>query len=357
MIVRTKHVLALLVLTLIGLIEIPVCAQGSVTTNWNFVSIPDFLNKDAEFPQRGFEEGLSFFLQSVKRERPEFVLIPGDLIDGHWPSTLQPSQEAIIASAGIYYTAWKERFDHHGLKYYATVGDHEIGDNPWPPGKAELVPLFKEQFTKHLHFPRNGPAGFQGTSYWFLHKNTLFIALDVFTEGKGRQGGIVADIRAGHLKWVAAVLEKHKGATFKIVMGHTPILGPVAKRNSSGLRLERGETSDLWRLMSKHQVDLYLCGEVHAITCTEKDGTNQIAHGSLIGWNATANYLLVEIAGNSLKATLKEIDVIAAQEGKRSVAITITEEARNAGFKTVGTLEINKHGAVGSKVKSGCFGQ
>ena len=33
--------------------------------------------------------------------------------------------------------------------------------------------------------------------------------------------------------------------------------------------------------MVKHGVDLYLCGEVHAVTCTQRDGIQQIAHGGL----------------------------------------------------------------------------
>ena len=35
--------------------------------------------------------------------------------------------------------------------------------------------------------------------------------------------------------------------------------------------------------MKDTKVDLYLCGEVHAITCTQRDGVQQIAHGGLIG--------------------------------------------------------------------------
>lgn len=50
--------------------------------SWTFVSVPDFLNKDTCYPQSGFEDALSYFLQAIKAENPDFVLIPGDLVNG-----------------------------------------------------------------------------------------------------------------------------------------------------------------------------------------------------------------------------------------------------------------------------------
>ena len=324
-------------------------------TKWRFVCVPDFLNRDTEFPQPGFEDGIDFFLQSIKNENPQFVIVPGDLVNGRWPDNLKPTKEAITNNARIYYSAWKERLEYHGLKYFAAVGDHEIGDNPWPPNKVGLVPFFKEQFVKYFTFPLNGPDGFKGTSYFFLHNNVLFIILDVFTEGADSEGGIVADVKGKHLKWVNQILRKNKDCKFKILVGHTPIIGPAKTLNSSGIMLRKGEKSDLWETMRRNKVNLYLCGEAHAVTCLEKDDINQIVHGSLFGWNPTLNYLLVEITENSLKATLKEIENIPIREGKRSMGITITDKSKKEGFKTEGTLIIEKNGKIVSKVKSGYF--
>ncbi|MDX9880468.1 MAG: metallophosphoesterase [Prolixibacteraceae bacterium] len=355
MILNKKYIIKLFVISVFILIMIPVCAQEVVNEEWSFVSVPDFLNKDTEFPHPGFEDGLNFFLKSIKNEGCEFVLVPGDLINGRWPDKLEPTKEAILKSSDIYYTAWKKRFEHHSLKYFVAIGDHEIGDNPWPKNKAELVPLFKEQFIKHFQLPNNGPKDFQGTSYYFTHNEALFVVLDVFTKGSGEEGEIVADVNGKHLKWVNKVLKKHKDSEFKIVVGHTPILSPVRTLNSSGMLFQNGEKSGLWKVMQKNNVDLYLCGEVHAITCTEKNGINQIAHGSLFGWNPTLNYLLVEISNHSLKATLKEIDNIPIRGGAKSLGITITEESMKEGFKTIGTLIINKNNKVVTMGKSGVF--
>ena len=51
---------------------------------WTFVSIPDFLNFDIEYPQKGWEDALGFILDSMKKEDPAFALVAGDLVMGHW---------------------------------------------------------------------------------------------------------------------------------------------------------------------------------------------------------------------------------------------------------------------------------
>ena len=54
------------------------------TKPWSFVSIPDFLNFDIEYPQEGWEDALGFIMDSMKKENPAFVMVPGDLVMGHW---------------------------------------------------------------------------------------------------------------------------------------------------------------------------------------------------------------------------------------------------------------------------------
>jgi hypothetical protein len=353
--IKNNHMKFKLLLFIVLLISIKIFGQNATAENWNFVCIPDFLNKDTKFPHPGFEDGLEYFLKTVKNENPEFVLVPGDLVNGRWPTKLEPTKEAILENSDIYYSAWKNRFEHHGLKYYPAIGDHEIGDNPWPPNKVELVPLFKKQFVKHFSPPLNGPEGFLGTSYYWVNKGVLFISLDVFTEGKGDEGGIIADVNGNHLKWLNNILKETKDIKYKVVMGHTPILGPVNKLHSSGMMLEKGRDSELWEVLCQNKVDLYLCGEVHAITYLEENGVHQIAHGSLFGWNPTVNYLLVEVKEDQLKCTLKEIDNIPIREGRKSLGIKITEESKKQGFREIGEL-ILKKSEQGTRVeKTGCF--
>ncbi|MHC4569280.1 MAG: ThuA domain-containing protein, partial [Planctomycetota bacterium] len=234
-------------------VEVPAGGVASAKT-WRFVSIPDFVNVDLTYPQPGWEDTLDYVLKAVKAEDPEFVLVAGDLVMGRWPD-----KDSIKKYAAIYYPAWVKRMQDHGLKFYTAIGDHEIGDNPWLGDKAALVSSFKRQFQKYLQMPLNGPLRMRGTAFYFVHENTLFVSVDPFE--KGDQGGIVTRVTGEQLKWFERVITAHSGVKNVVVMGHTPILGPVKKESSSGLMLEGGRESPLWQAMKKHGVDLYLCGE------------------------------------------------------------------------------------------------
>ena len=311
---------------------------------WRFVSIPDFVNVDLTYPQNGWEDTLDYVLKAIKAENPDFVLVAGDLVMGRWPD-----KESIQKYADLYYPAWIKRMQDHDLKFYAALGDHDIGDNPWHGEKAGLVRYFKRQFQKHLKMPLNGPLRMKGTAFWFIHENTLVIALDVFEKGNGPQGGIVPKVTGEQLEWFDRIIAGNSGVEHIIVMGHTPILGPVRKESSSGLMLEGGAESPLWRTMAKHGVDMYLCGEVHAITCTQTDGILQIAHGGLFGYNEKVNYLVATVHADKIELQLKELDIVNEGEKLWQVGtnrprqtVSITDQVKQRGFVVVGTATLDK---------------
>ena len=331
-------------------------ATSTAQPSWTFVSMPDFLNVDTEYPQAGWEDALGYILDAVKAENPDFVLVAGDLLMGRWWS-----ETDIEKYAAIYYPAWIRRMQAHGLKFYAAIGDHELGDNPWLDAKAKLVPLFKRKFREYLKMPLNGPEHMKGTAYYVRHRNALIVSVDVFEKAKGKQGGITAQVTGRQLEWLARVLEENRTADHVVVMGHTPVLGPVRMWSSSGLMLTGGRDSPLWRLLKKHQADLYLCGEVHAITCIERDGVQQIAHGGLIGYNTRTNYLLGRVFPDRIQLELKEIDMKPAggklwQVGQNRPLerVTIPDQIKKRGFVTVGRLVIEK--SAGKKAFRGAVG-
>ena len=337
--------------------EVPENGVESVQP-WRFVSIPDFVNVDLTYPQPGWEETLDCVLKAIKAENPQFVLVAGDLVMGRWPD-----KESIEKYAAIYYPAWVKRMQDHELEFYTAIGDHEIGDNPWPEDKAALVSYFKRQFQKYLKMPLNGPLRMKGTAFWFIHEDALFIAVDVFEKGDGPQGGIECKVTGPQLKWLEQVITENPGVRHVIVMGHTPILGPVAKESSSGLMLEGGAESPLWQALKKHGVSLYLCGEVHAITCAQADGVLQIAHGGLFGYNPKVNYLLATVFADRIELQLKELNIVNEgerlwQEGNNRPfeRVSISDEARQRGFVVVGAATLKTEG--GSRVlidTTGCF--
>jgi len=293
--------------------EVP--AKGVDTTQtWKFVSIPGFPGADPEYQQPGWEDALGFVLDEIKAEQPEFVLVAGNLVMGQWPD-----REAVAASAEKHYTAWKQRMEAHGLRYYTAIGEHEIGGHPWPPEKAALVPFMKRQYIKHLAMPLNGPLRLRGTAFSFLHENTLFMAVDVFEAGQGPQGGIVCRVSGEQLEWFEQTIAANPGVEHIVVMGHAPVLGPPPTDNgaepASGLMLEGGADSPFWQAMKRHNVDLYLCGQADAQleTRTQDGGLVQIAVGAPIGPAKSAKaglkYLVATVMGDrGIDLQVKEIE-------------------------------------------------
>lgn len=332
--------------------------DSSKSESWTFVSMPDFLNVDCDYPQEGWEEALSYILKNVKSENPEFLVIAGDLVMGHWDQTVMSKKDTslwnnsdtIAKYAKRYYSAWKNRMNHHELPYYTTIGDHEIGDNPWRDSiKLKAVDFYKKAFSDHLQMPQNGPPDMMGTAFWWRHKNVLFISVDVFEKGKSDQGMIKAGVSGAQLQWLKQVLDQQADVDHRIVLGHSPVLGPVRKWSSSGLMIEEGRQSEFWQTMKDYQVDVYLCGEVHAITCTERDGIMQIAHGGLIGYNTRTNYMVVKVSKDKIDFEIKEIEMQPSgnhlwQTGRNRPLekVAISESDKKAGFYAVGQATIVK---------------
>ena len=337
----------------LALLAVSVCpvrtSRAAEQTSWRFVSMSDFLNVDTDFPQPGWEEALGTILESVKSEAPDFLLVAGDLVMGEWHDTAaRPGLAGIEHFAKRYYPAWKARLEAHGLTWYAAVGDHELGDNAWHyPGALETVAAYKRMFRDHVGMPLNGPDHMKGTAFFWRHKNVLFISVDVFEEGRSNQGVIRTGVTGEQLAWMERVITEHSTVDHVIVMGHAPCLGPVRQWSSSGLMIVGGRESAFWQAMKRHKVALYLCGEVHAITCTERDGVQQIAHGGLIGYNTRTNYLVVDVTPDRLDLTLKEIDMLPSGEklwqpgnNRPLERVKITPDMKVRGFVPVGRLSI-----------------
>lgn len=296
----------------------PLPAWPPPSPDYRFLSSPDFLNADIgdlrTLPgwepgepnswSPSYEQTLDRIVDRFAAERPEDVLVAGDLVEGQWgfdreglgvfgPTATEGQQVAALhRAADFYYDAWVRRFATRGLRVHAAVGDHELGDNPWHGDgfarfKRDHVRDFKRAFAHRLVAPRGyrvrpgGPA--RHTAYATrLHPEVLLVTLDVF-----RRSGddVVADLDPRQLAWVDRVLAdaRSRGVDWVVVQGHTPIAGPVPAWGSSELTYEGGTGSRLWRVMARHGVDLYLNGEVHEVSAVRADGITQVSHGGLIG--------------------------------------------------------------------------
>ena len=339
------------------------CQTREDSKSWTFVSMPDFINVDCDYPQPNWEDALSYILGSVKKENPDFLIVGGDMVMGEWDGPDWNDRDSITKYAERYYPAWINRMKDHGLKYYTAIGDHEIGDNDWTTEKRlHAVKIYKEAFARYFRMPENGPAHMQGTAFWWRHRNVLFVSLDLFEEGKSRNGLIKIGVTGEQLSWLKKILAENADADHRIVVGHAPILGPVRKWSSSALMVDGGRESELWQTMKEYKVDAYLCGEVHAITCTERDGIMQIAHGGLIGYNTRTNYLVAHVSKSKIEIEIKEIDLLPTgehlwqpQTNRPLDHVNISAENMARGFVPVGTLTINKKGGKEFTNRNGYF--
>ena len=182
----------------------------------------------------------------------------------------------------------------------------ESGGNPWRSGpKLDNQGAFRDSFSTELN-KRKGylnddntlidgtpmrPIGtpFNTTSFAYIHKNALFITVDVFYDtgsnyfdrnsSKGGEGQVTCTVSGEHLKWFESVLiAARKDETIKhiFVQAHVPIIQPVRKMSCSGQFFDGANESEFWKLMQLYNVDVYFCGEVHANTATKDPESNLI---------------------------------------------------------------------------------
>lgn len=316
--------------------------QAPAAPLFRFVSIPDFTNDDYgdTRSEPGWDSGdpvtindsqttaLRTILDVVKAEHPSFVLDAGDLVNGRWnddyehtgifgPSGTADERYRLAISAGdLYYGTLKALFASEGLRFYPTLGDHDVGDNPWPVGwvKTQQVPLQKAEFAKYftLDFrqqPRFGMRPWAGpsqyTAYAIRWADTLIVSVDEFYY---TGGSVQLTLDPVQLQWLAQRLKtaRANGVAHIIVQGHLPVIGaPLPYRSSSRLMLNGGAGSAFWQLLKRYHVDLYLAGEMHAVS-VRTDGTVQVVHGCA-PYIGTETYLVGDVYADRIVVTVKQL--------------------------------------------------
>lgn len=296
-----KPSLQLCLFAMVCLCSCILLADVDKTEEIRFTSVPDIFNWNIGNPQPGWEETIDWFFDRLHKEGPDFMLNAGDIMDARWWTDARQVQQ----KTEEYWGGFKQRFDERGMTVYVAPGDHEYGDD----GGLKIGPIarvFGEQFTKLMGMPRNGPANHLGRAFYARKNNLLIITLDTFEDRGERFAYTVGDEQ---LAWMEKTLMAHQDAEFIIVQGHLPIAGPVRSKNSSASMLEKGTDSGLWKLMVKHGVHVYLCGEHHRITVKKQDGIWQIVHGALWGTQPDLNYLRGSVRPQAMTLELLEFEV------------------------------------------------
>lgn len=355
-----KHFLPLSLLISVCLCGCHTPTSDKETGEIRFASVPDIFNWNISNPQPGWEDSLDWFFDRLQKEGPDFTLNAGDIMDARWWDDAKQVQE----KTEEYWVGFKKRFDDRGMTVYVAPGDHEYGDDGGLK-KGHIARAFGEQFTTLMDMPRNGPANHIGRAYYVRKNNLLIITLDTFEDAGEKFTYTVGDEQ---LAWMEKTLIANQDAEFIIVQGHLPIAGPVHSKNSSSSMLKDGTESGLWKLMVKHGVNVYLCGEHHRITVKKRDGIWQIVHGALWGTQTDLNYLRGTVRPGEMKLELLEFDVEYSggyigdhphrkPKNRPREIVTLTDKARTEGPRLTGTLVLSSEpdGEVQDSAISGWF--
>ena len=332
-------------LTQIGLVAVlsTCCAPALFGETWRFLNIADWHAAEKYVRQEQNPDWLSARIaQDVADVKGiqelfggELIVLPGDTNGGHWDrppfrkgfSPELSEEETVLKAGHLCYTGMIRSFNEGGYtRMLLAVGDHEIGDNPWPPGsaKSRLQPQFRKAIADAWNRNPDGggflydepigrapsrPVGtpYEETSYAWQYKNVLFVTLDVFHQedpGKrlGEEGSVTGAVTGNHLEWLDQVLgEARRIPSIRhiVVQSHLPVIWPVRKVSSSGMLMDGGAESELWQTLRRHRVDLYLAGEVHDNTVT-KDPQSDLVQVVSRG-NFFHNIMTVDVSDDRLE--------------------------------------------------------
>lgn len=340
--IESNRILQLRALTIVITVLMLMQSTARAGEPWRFILLADWHSAEVYvqpelFP--GLAEMNQACLKSLHENHGgELVLIPGDSNRGHWDtpqfiksfnSELTPA-EAILQAGELCYTGMVDAFTRAGYsKILMAVGDHEVGDNPWPiktavsTHQAEFRKSFADVFNtdsatgrfiydKPIGKAPSRPLGtkYQETSFAYQHKNVLFVTVDTFHQEHpdkqiGPQGSVTGAVVGKHLEWFDyALSEARKDSSIKhiFVQGHLPVLQPVRRVNSSGMLMDDEMDSEFWKTMRKHEVDIYFAGEVHSNTVTKdpmSDLVQVVTRGRFL-----ANFATVDVTNEKIDLTL-----------------------------------------------------
>ncbi len=345
---------------------------------WRFLTLADWHLAEIYVQPDRYPEGIATVADGLRMLKAnyggELVMLPGDSNVGHWDTKqfiksfnpkLTPA-ESILQAGELCYSGMVNAFKEAGYsKLLMAVGDHELGDNPWPPGTAvsQCQPQFREAFAKVFNINPDGgtflydepigkapsrPLGtkYETTSYAYQYKNVLFVTVDVFHQEDtdkaiGLQGSVTGAVVGEHLKWLGHVLsEARKDPSIKhiFVQAHLPVLQPVRRVNSSGMLMDDEMESDFWKTLRKHKVDIYFAGEVHSNTVT-KDPKSELVQ-VVTRAKFMNNFVTVDVTDERIEITLYNQAAPKLSDGKYDVygKFVIDKSAGKKTFKDEGEL-------------------
>lgn len=181
-------------------------------------------------------------LSAHQRIRFDFGLTVGD---NFYPKGVESVNDPLWKSE------FHDRYDSLGLRFFATLGNHDYMSDP----QAQV---------DHTTSPGNKSWQMPFRYYTFAAGPVRFYALDTDegTIGLFRSKPWSSEQR----EWLSAQLSKHKDARWKIVYGHHPVYSDGHHGNTDRM------IKDLLPILKQHRVDVYLAGHDHDLQHFDREG-------------------------------------------------------------------------------------
>ncbi len=207
-----------------------------------------------------YSEDVRKSIEYIIKEKPDLVLSGGDHVAGQ--------------KAGLNYQAMWDSFHEYvtlplsknSIPFFPTPGNHDA--STYNAFKKERE-IYKKNFTipkgeinkvDIKNFPLN---------YAFSLKNTLFISLDA------------TGLKLGptQISWLEDLLKKQREKyKWVIFFGHVPLIPVAVNRENDYLR-----DRELFNLLKRHDVSLWISGHHHAYYPGKKDGVKFVSLSCLGG--------------------------------------------------------------------------
>ena len=194
---------------------------------WRFIIVGD---------SRGGDNGvntaiLSEIAAEIVAQDAEFVLFPGDLVNGSGDQATLQSQ----------LTTWRDTMQpvyDAGIGVYPVRGNHDAGN----------LAAWQNVFSVDYALPTNGPAGEVGLTYSVSHKNVFVLALDQYrTPHRVNQSWVDAQLAANANPHIFA-------------MGHEPAFKVSHAGCLDDYPVERDA---FWESLKNAGCKVYACGHDH----------------------------------------------------------------------------------------------
>ncbi len=224
---------------------------------WRFAVISDTQDDNGDMPDGSCINHviLDAIAADIVLQKPEFVLVSGDLVNGWLRHNGKSYSEQ--------YADWKEALAPvlgSGIRVFPVRGNHDSGPELYVarplPGELDLMPssleqleqAYKDEIVEEM-IPLGGPIGEEGFTYSFVYRNACIIGLDQYADRQHRV----------NRQWFDSRL-RASDRTHIFVFGHEPAFRADHKDNLSFFPKERDA---FWDSMGKAGVGIYFCGHDH----------------------------------------------------------------------------------------------